>query len=142
MPFSTPDHRQIAGIVQRTGERFKPLFHLPAVDACNAQALGAAPQLAAVLSGDNDAVGHHPDLYRHPVAESRLRYSLAVQKYRVMHGPAVVPAVGCGASVVQDSDLRPHLITGIPGMFRYITSLPCMNPECPFPKIPLCQCVS
>lgn len=77
MPALTLDRRSIPGVVQHTGKRLKPLLHLRPVDGDHAQSLGAAVQLAGVLGGDNDAVRHHPDLYRHPVGKSRLRYPLA-----------------------------------------------------------------
>ena len=77
MPTPALNHRHIAGVVQRAGEGVKPLEHLWPVDVSHAQPLGAAPQLAAVPGGDDDAVRHHPDLYRHPVSKSRLRYPLA-----------------------------------------------------------------
>ncbi len=77
MPIPALNHRQIAGVVPRAGEGLKPLEHLWPVDVSHAQPLGAAPQLAAVPDGDDDAVGHHPDFYRHPVGKSRLCYPLA-----------------------------------------------------------------
>ena len=72
MPVPALDHRQIAGVVQRTGEGLKPLFHLRPVDGDHAQPLGTAVQFAGVLGGDDDAVRHHPYLYRYPVGKSRL----------------------------------------------------------------------
>ncbi|CAM3413394.1 hypothetical protein JI426_004908 [Escherichia coli O22:H8] len=72
MPVPALNHRHIAGVIERAGEGVKPLEHLWPVDVSHAQPLGAAPQLAAVLGGDDDAVGHHPDFNRHPVSKSRL----------------------------------------------------------------------
>ncbi len=66
------NHRHIAGVFKRAGEGLKPLEHLRPVDVRHAQPLGAAPQLAAVPGGDDDAVGHHPNFNRHPVGKSRL----------------------------------------------------------------------
>lgn len=77
MPVSALVHRHIAGVVQRAGEGLKPLLHLLPVDTDNAQPFDAAVQFAGVLSGDNDAVRHHPDFYRHAVGKSRLFYPLA-----------------------------------------------------------------
>lgn len=34
--------------------------------------LSPSAQLTAVVGGDDDAVGHHPDFNRHPVGKSRL----------------------------------------------------------------------
>lgn len=73
MPVTPFVHGQIAGVVQRPRKLFDPLVHLLLVEVGDAQPLGAAPQLAGVLGGDNDAVRHHPDFYRHPVGKSCLR---------------------------------------------------------------------
>lgn len=77
MPVPALNHRHIAGVVQRPRKTFQPLEHLRPVDIRHAQPLGTAPQLAAVLGGDDDAVGHYPDFNRHPVSKSRLFYPLA-----------------------------------------------------------------
>lgn len=77
MPIPALDHRQIAGVVQRAGEGLEPLEHLRPVDVSHAQPLGAAPQLAAVPGGDDDAVGHHPDFHWYPHNKSRLSNPLA-----------------------------------------------------------------
>lgn len=77
MPVPALVHRQIAGVINRPRKPFQPLVHLEPVDAGDAQSLGAAPQLAGALGGDNDAVRHHPDFYRHPVGKFRQRHPLA-----------------------------------------------------------------
>ena len=77
MPVPAPAHRQIAGVVQRSRKRLKPLLHLRSVDGDYAQPLGATIQLAGVLGGGDDGVRHHPYLHRHPVGKSRLRCPLA-----------------------------------------------------------------
>lgn len=77
-----PFPRLITGrspVIKRAGEGVKPLEHLRPVDMCHAQPLGAAPQLAAVLGGDDDAVGHHTDFNLHPVGKSRL-FRVVMQK--------------------------------------------------------------
>lgn len=72
MSIPALNHRHISNVVKRTGEGVKPREHLRPVDIRHAQHLSTAPQLAAVLGGDVDAVGHPPDFNRHPVGKSRL----------------------------------------------------------------------
>jgi len=66
------DHRNIAGIVKRSRKLLNPLVHLPLTEMRHAQSFGAAPQFAAVLGGDNDAVGHYSYPDRHPRRKTRL----------------------------------------------------------------------
>ncbi len=72
MSIPALNHRHISNVVKRTGEGVKPREHLRPVDICHAQPLSTAPQLAAVLGGDVDVVGHPPDFNWHPVGKSRL----------------------------------------------------------------------
>ena len=72
MSIPALNHRHISNVVKRTGEGVKPREHLRPVDIRHAQPLSTAPQLAAVLGGDVDVVGHPPDFNRHPVGKSRL----------------------------------------------------------------------
>ena len=72
MPVTPFVHGQIAGIVQRPRKLLNPLVHLLHVKMGDAQPFGAAPQFAAVLGGDDNAVGHHPDFDRHPVSKPGL----------------------------------------------------------------------
>ncbi len=69
--------RLSAGVVDRTRKLLQPLRHLPAVDGHHAQALDAAPQLAGVLGGDDDASRHHSDLQLNSVDKSCLFQPLA-----------------------------------------------------------------
>lgn len=64
IPVPTPVQRQIVGVVQRPRKAFEPGPHLLPVDVSHAKPLGAAVQLAVVLSGDNDAVRRLLDLNR------------------------------------------------------------------------------
>lgn len=82
MPIPAPVHQQIAGIVKRAGEGLKPLFHLLPVDVSLAQTLGKAPQLTGVLRGDDNAVRHHPDFYRHPVSKPSFGEPYTLQRHR------------------------------------------------------------
>ncbi len=79
--LKVPQNLNSASIISRpsAGEGVKSLEHLRPVDMCHAQPLGAAPQLAAVLGGDDDAVGHHTDFNLHPVGKSRL-FRVVMQK--------------------------------------------------------------
>lgn len=68
----TPDRRNIAGIIERPRKIHDPLVHLLLVEVEDAQAFGTAPQLAGVLGGDDNAVGHHSDQDGHTWRKARL----------------------------------------------------------------------
>lgn len=89
-------HRQIAGIVEHPRKPLQPQLHLLPVDVSYAQPLGAAVQLAGVLGGDNDAVRHHPDFYRHTRRKARLRNPLPLKRQIVMPYPVIKLGAGKG----------------------------------------------
>lgn len=70
-------HRNIPGVIQRTGKIFQPCFNVSLVDIGHAHPFNTAPQFTGILQRDHDAVFHHPNFHRHPVNKSGLRHPVA-----------------------------------------------------------------
>lgn len=90
----TADRRDIAGIVQGIGEGFEPGGDFALVNIDDAQAFQAAPQLAGVLRGDDDAVRHDADFDRHSVEKPGSLQPLALKGNIALADPRMQLAAG------------------------------------------------
>lgn len=67
-------HRNIPGVIQRTGKIFQPCFNVSLVDIGHAHPFNTAQQFTGILQRDHDAVFHHPNFNGHSVNKPGLRH--------------------------------------------------------------------
>ncbi|CHN85280.1 Uncharacterised protein [Salmonella enterica subsp. enterica serovar Typhi] len=72
-------HRNIPGVIQRTGKIFQPCFNVSLVDIGHAHPFNTDKESAGMLRRDHDAIPHYPHLDGHPVNKPRLRHPFTVQ---------------------------------------------------------------